>query len=190
MSRAYRITLKESSTRQIQGSDEICTELEVLEILPKEQMGELLKRELEKRGYKDDGEGKLSRKDGNITITIDPKTCEVSVRSDVNENVTLESKGESVGYDDAGPGQTELKERLKKQLQEDLERKASRASEQLQGKATAELEEKLCDLQPELNEVVNKITREALKEKAQQLGSVKEVSEDEASGSLTIKIEV
>jgi len=190
MSRAYRITLKESSTRQIQGSDEICTDLEVLEILPKEQMSELLQKELEKRGYKDDGDGKLTRTDGNITVAIDPKTCEVSVRSDVNENVTLESKGESVGYDDAGPGQAELKERLQKQLKEDLERKAAKASEQLQGKATQELEKKLCDLQPELNEVVNKITREALKQKAQQLGSVKEVSEDEQSGSLTIKIEV
>ena len=34
MSRAYRITVKESSTRELKGSDEICTQLEVLEILP------------------------------------------------------------------------------------------------------------------------------------------------------------
>ena len=68
--------------------------------------------------------------------------------------------------------------------------KATKASEQLQGKATQELEEKLCDLQPELSDVVNKVTREALKQKARQLGSVKEVSEDEETGSLTIKIEV
>jgi len=52
------------------------------------------------------------------------------------------------------------------------------------------LEKKLCDLQPELSDVVNKVTRQAIKEKAQQLGTVKEVSEDEESGSLTIKIEV
>ena len=162
----------------------------MLEILPKEQMSELLRKELEKRGFAENGDGKLTRKDGNITVTVDPKTCEVSVRSDVAEDVTLESKGESVGYDDAGPGQAELRERLKKQLHEDLERKAAKAGEQLQGKATEELERKLCDLQPELGEVVNKVTREALKQKARQLGSVKEVSEDEASGSLTIKIEV
>ena len=34
MSRAYRITVKESETRELRGEDEICTRLELLEVLP------------------------------------------------------------------------------------------------------------------------------------------------------------
>lgn len=190
MSRAYRITVKESSTREIKGADEICTQLEVLEILPPEVMAELLERELIQKGYQKQDDGTLARSDGNTTVTVDPKSYEVTVKATVGEEVTLEAKRETFGYDDVGPGQKEIRERLKKQIDEDLEQKAENESERLQGQATAELEEKLCDLQPELSEVVNKVTREALKQKARQLGNIKELSEDEATGSLTIKIEV
>ena len=44
MSRAYRIKVKESISRQVKGSDEISTTLEVLEILPPEAMAELLRK--------------------------------------------------------------------------------------------------------------------------------------------------
>lgn len=79
---------------------------------------------------------------------------------------------------------------MKSQLQDDLEKKAEHERERLQSAATEELEQKLCDLQPELSEVVNKVTREALKQKANQLGTIKEISENAESGELTIKIEV
>ena len=46
MSRAYRITVKESETRHLKAGDEICTDLEILEILPPEDMGTLLRNEL------------------------------------------------------------------------------------------------------------------------------------------------
>ena len=44
MSRAYRITVKESDTRHLKAGDEICTQLEILEILPPEDMATLLQR--------------------------------------------------------------------------------------------------------------------------------------------------
>ena len=37
---------------------------------------------------------------------------------------------------------------------------------------------------------MNHVTREALKQKAAQLGQIKEMTEDPQSGSLTIKVEV
>lgn len=190
MSRAYRITVKESSSRQLKGSDEICTDLEILEILPPEQMRELLKAALKKRGYCENEDGKMTRQDGNITINVDPATGEVSVKSQVEEDVTLEARREAVGYDDAGPSQKEIQERVRQQLETDLEQKANEETERLQNEATQELEKKLCDIQPELSDSVNEMTREALKRKAAQMGNIREISEDEESGSLTIKIEV
>ena len=162
----------------------------MLEILPAERMAELLKKALKERGYEEQEDGTMTRKEGNTTVKVDPKTCEVSVKSDVTEEVGLEAKREVSGYDDVGPKQQELRERAKQQLSDDLEKKAEKETERLQQRASEELEKKLCDLQPELSDVVNKVTREALKEKAQQLGTIKEISEDERTGELTMKIEV
>ena len=68
--------------------------------------------------------------------------------------------------------------------------RAEKETERLQTEATEALERHLEELQPELAKVVNKVTRDALKQKAKQLGTVKEIAEDAETGSLTIKVEV
>ena len=108
MSRAYRVSVKESQNRVIRAEDHVCTDLEILEVLPPEQMGELLSQELEKRGFERDGD---------------------------------------------------------------------------------KLEGQLQDLRQELDEAVNRVTAEALKRKAAQMGQIKEMTEDE-TGNLTIVVEV
>ena len=45
-------------------------------------------------------------------------------------------------------------------------------------------------LREELDQAVNRITAEALKQKAAQIGQIKELTEDPQSGSLTIVLEV
>ncbi len=83
-----------------------------------------------------------------------------------------------------------IEERLSKELKSDLEKKAEQQAAKTQSAATDKLENELRDVQPELNEVVNRVTAEALKQKAAQMGQIKEISEDAESGSLTIKVEV
>ncbi len=190
MSRAYRITVKESDTRQLKGSDEICTELELLEILPGEQMAELLKKALAEKGFEEAADGKMTRRDGQVTVTVDPCSGEVSVKSEVGEQVTIDVKREAMTYDDAGPGEKAIRERVKEQLKDDIEKKANKETERLQGQATEALEKKLEEIQPELAQVVNQVTREALKQKAAQMGTVKEIAEDPETGNMTIKVEV
>ena len=51
MSRAYRIRVKESVNQDLSASDEVCSDLEILEILPGDQMAELVAKELKDRGY-------------------------------------------------------------------------------------------------------------------------------------------
>lgn len=190
MSRAYRITVKEALSREVKGSDEICTKLDVLEILPPEQMAGLLKQELLERGFLENEDGTLTRDDGAVKVTVEPCTGEVTVKSEAIDNVSLEANREVTGYDDVGPGEGALRDRVKEQLKQELERKAEKESERLQSEATQKLEQALDDLQPELGKVVNKITREALKQKAAQMGTITEIVEDTQTGNLTIKVEV
>ena len=190
MSRAYRITVKESESRHLKAGDEIGTRLEILEILPPEDMATLLKDELKNRGFEEQEDGTLLRRDGDVTVRVDPCSGEVTVKAESEATVSQEAKRDATGFNDVGPNESTLRDRVKEQLKQDLDKKFEQEQSRLQNQATEQLEKKLQELQPEISEVVNKVTRDALKQKAQQLGTVKEVSEDAETGSLTIKLEV
>jgi hypothetical protein len=173
----------------MQAEDEICTKLELLEVLPPEQMAELLRGELKERGFAEE-DGVLVRRDGEVAVTIDPACGEVILTAETERKVKIESEREGVAYDDFGPAEKAVKKSLEKQLQSDLERRAEHEQGRLQSEATKRLEGHLADVQKELNQAVNRVTAEALKRKAAQLGAIKEMSEDPQTGSLTIKVEV
>ncbi|HXD87985.1 MAG TPA: hypothetical protein VN641_15975 [Urbifossiella sp.] len=190
MSRAYRISMKESDTRCLKAGDEIGTQLEILDILPPEDMATLLREELEKRGFAEQDDGTMARSDGAVTVTVDPCSGEVTVKAQAEETVSQEARREASGFNDVGPNEGSLRERVKEQLKQDLNKKFEQEQSRLQNEATEKLEKHLQKIQPEISEIVNKVTRDALKEKAQQLGTVKEIAEDPETGSLTIKLEV
>lgn len=190
MSRAYQIRVKESATRTVKGSDEVCTRLELLDILPPEETAALLRAELQNRGFEEKEDGTLIRKDGGLTVTVDPCNGEVSVKSETVSTVDIEVSRQGIGFDDVGALQTHLEAKLRQQAKDDIEAKAGQETAKLQAQATAALERHLDELQPEIGRIVNKVTREALKAKAARLGSVKEVAEDEETGAMTIKVEV
>jgi FtsH ternary system domain X5 len=189
MSRAYRIRVSESLNRTIRAEDSVCTQLELLEILPPEQMAALLREELKGRGFAEN-DGQLVRTDGDLTTSIDPECGTVTVESKSESAVKLQGDREGVGYSDFGPGETTVRRELSKQLQGDLAKQAEHEQGKLQEAATKRLEGHLVDLKKELNGAVNRVTAEALKQKAAQIGQIKEVTEDPQSGSLTIKVEV
>ena len=190
MSRAYRISVKESETRHLKAGDEIGTTLELLEILPPEDMATLLRRELKARGFEEQPDGTLVRKDGTTTVTVDPCSGAVTVKAESEATVEQQAERNATGFNDVGPNEGTLRDRVRDQLKQDLDKRFYEKQSALQKEATDRLEKKLQELQPEVADIVNKVTRDALKEKAQQLGTVKEISEDAESGSLTIKIEV
>jgi hypothetical protein len=91
MSRAYRINVKESLERDLSASDEVCSDLEILQILPPEQMADLLRGELKGRGFEEEND-KLVRVDKGVTVTVDPNTGEVSVKSETADKVELKAE--------------------------------------------------------------------------------------------------
>lgn len=190
MSRAYRVKVRESIQQVVRGEDSVGTTLEILEILPCESMAELLSEELLRRGFEAKGEVLVRAKDG-VVIEVDAASGEVTVRSEVSEEYA--SEGEMQGFVDEDFGkegrkraETVLREQLKQKLTEGAEAKAAEARQQ----ATARLESELQGLKAELNQVVNRVTAEALKRKAAQIGQIKQMTEDPQDGSLTIVLEV
>jgi hypothetical protein len=189
MSRSYRISVSESLSRVIRAEDRVSTQLEVLGVLPPEQMAGLLADELAKRGFQRDG-NVLVRQDEGVTIAVNPETGEVAVSSQECADTTVSGEREGRAYDDAGAHARDVRKSLKEQLQKDLEHKIEEKTQELQGKATDRLEGHLADVRAELDSVVNRVTAEALKRKAAQMGQIKEITEDPQAGSLTIVVEV
>jgi FtsH ternary system domain X5 len=190
MSRAYRITVRESVTREVRGSDEISTQLELLDILPPEATNQLLRESLKRRGFEEQPDGTLARTDGDVTVRVDPCSGEVTVRAEATEDVTLKGSKDATGWDDAGPNSEAASARARQELLSELDKRMDKENARLQAEATAALEKHLQDLQPEIGQVVNEVTRESLKQKAAQLGTITDISEDAASGSMTIQVEV
>jgi hypothetical protein len=189
MSRAYRINVRETLNRVIRAEDHVSTQLELLEILPPELMAQLLRAELEKHGFECEGDELVREQDG-VVVTVDPTTGTVTVRAEAAEEVNIE--GERIGYaaDQGGKHARQVREQTRKELQKELEGKAGLKRDKLQSQVTDRLEAQLGDLRQELNQAVNRVTAEALKQKAAQLGQIKEMTEDPQSGSMTIVLEV
>jgi hypothetical protein len=189
MSRSYRIRVRESLRRVIRASDHVSSQLELLEILPPEQMAELLAQELTGRGFERKGK-QVVRNDQGISIAVDLDSGEVTVSAAAQGKVDLTSEKEGRAYDDAGPNSAQVKVQLRKAIQASLAQEADRQTAELQKQATDRLEAALGDVRRELDQAVNRATAAALKLKASQMGQIKNLTEDAATGSLTIVVEV
>jgi hypothetical protein len=189
MSRAYRIAVKESENRIIRAEDHVSTDLEIIQVLPPEQMAGLLADELANRGFERDGDT-MTRKQPGVTISVDTTTGTITVSAEAEEETTIEVEREGRAYDDVGPHASKVRESLHEEARKDIDKKASEKKAALQTKVTDKLEGELTDLRQEMDQVVNRVTAEALKRKAAQLGQIKEMTEDPEAGSLTIVVEV
>jgi len=185
MSRAFRISLAENRTENIHVEDGVCTALEVLDVLPKEEMAELLARELAGRGFDRDGRTMKKVVDG---VSIEVDLVEGTVTAKIAEERAVEAHARAertVGQD------TQAKrDRLKEIVGRDLDRKIAAERGKMTDELAARLEKALRDVKNDLDRASAKATGEALKVKASRLGDIEEVSEDPETGSLTIKVRV
>jgi hypothetical protein len=190
MSRAYRIKVSETLTRTVHVEDGVTFNMELLDILPEGRMAELLKDELEALGFEEDDEGVMRRVDDNgVEVAVEPVTRGVTIRLADALELDLETEVEGV-FDDDITHRADADEQLRDRATARLERQARDQTERRNKEVTKTLEGCIGGLQAQLDRVSNKVTREALKEKAATMGDVQEISEDEQSGNLRIRVRV
>lgn len=188
MSRAYRIKVKESIRRVIRAEDHVSSELEILEILPGDQMAAILADELARQGF--ERQGDVAKRQGKgTTISVDLKTGAVTVRAESIAELDIAGEKEGFAYEESS-SHSDATARTRKALIEELEKKATAHRADLQKQVTDSLEAQLNDLRAELHGAVNRATARALKQKAAQLGQIKTITEDTEAGTLTIVVEV
>lgn len=188
MSLAYRLKIRESETRVLEAKDGISTRLELLEVLPAERMAELLRQTLQQRGFVEQANGTLQRRQGKGVITIDPNDGTVTVT--VQEEQEVKHKAEKSVPVYTGTSPTKVLKEERKLLREQLSQQFAETQKELQVDVANQCEKILQEIQAELDAVVNQVMREAIKIKARQMGEIREIQEDATTGELTIKLEV
>lgn len=188
MSRAYRVSVRETIRRVVRAEDHVRSQLELLEVLPASEMAELLAGELARRGFARQGET-LTRTQDGVEVSVELATGAVTVRAAAEKEVELEGEQTGHAYEEAA-NRREVETRLSEQLRTSLEREAREREAKLQSELTGRLEAQLGDISAELDHAVNRATAEALKRKAAQIGRIKEMTEDPEAGGVTIVVEL
>jgi hypothetical protein len=186
MSRAYQIRVSESVVRVIHIEDGVQAAIEILPILAKERMAELLADELVRRGFVRDGDAALRSEADGTEVLVDLVAGTLSVH--VSETAELARAGErsqSVIEERVAQAEPAMRERLRAQLEREIQDEADSRRRAL----TKRLEDKVRELKAEIDQITTKVTANALKERAAQLGEIESIHEGE-DGSLTIKVKV
>jgi len=192
MSRAYRIAVSGSIERVVHVDDGVCGSLELLPILPKERMRDLLASELARRGFTI--EKNIARKTPEkgivVEVDLDASTVTVKVEGDVALNIEHQERAVLGERRPSIEREAEAREKLKDKVDAELARAAAAEIERGRRVLAQKLEGKLRDLKGEIDEAINRVTADALKEKARSMGEIEEIAEDPATGSLTIKVKL
>src|SRR5438132_12899467 len=115
MSRAYRIQVSERVCRVTRASDHVSTRLEILQILPPEDMAALLRKELEEHGFTPEGD-RLVRDEGEAKIVVEPATGTVTVRAEADQEVAMKRTESGFSHTQEGAEARKAKEALRQQV--------------------------------------------------------------------------
>lgn len=181
MSRAYVVRVAESVTKTIHVEDGMAFHLEILGVLSKERMVQLLVEKLVERGFQQQADGALSRDTDGIHIRVSPETGEVTVGVVLEESVTR-SADRVLRSRDA--------ETATRQVRSQLEGEIARERGARQQTITAHLEQHIGAIRAELDRVSTAVVAEALKQRAGELGEIQEIVEDPETGDLKITVRV
>jgi hypothetical protein len=171
-SRPWKLTSPPPVGRVVAAEDHVNVKIDLPPLLPPERTGQLLSGVLRRRGFGDGDDGRLVRERGGVTVTVDPADGSVEVRAEAEQQLPP---------DKPNPCTCRALERV---------REAEATANDLQRQVTHRLAGALARLGCELEGVTAEVTRQALKEKAAQMGEVKEVTEDPKTGNMTIVVEV
>lgn len=195
MSQCYRVQLKESVTRVVKGEDSISYPIELTQILPPEEMLDLLKEQLKEQGWEADNEDEtvfVTEGPGGEALRIDLEEMELTASISSERIVKTQAEAHGASERSENQAQADAKAKLAQEVQMRGDSIEDAGTKELQAEVTEQLAESESDRQRQMNEILQKVYAESLKRKARQLGDVVETLEstsEDGNYELTIRIE-
>lgn len=198
MSYPYRVRVSKAVERTVSSRDEVKRKLKVDPILSDEEMQDIAREALLKRGFEEGDDGRLRRVgDDGIQEEVDLETMEVTISLEQSEEIVKEKTLEVLGDSHTREGMAAAEEKTRSEAEARLEKTLAITDDEIKEKEeqlSREIAEKLEAgdeaRRRELMEVVAEVQAESLKKKAASLGNVMSVEESTNGGEfeLTIKI--
>jgi hypothetical protein len=177
--------VKGSVHRVVHVEDGVCTTLELLPILPKEETAAILVEALRERGF--DASGSIARRieEDGVSLEIDPLTGAVSLKAEASSRIAVDKERTERVYEETLEAGTEA---ARKRIEHEAEQAAAEAERDAQAEVRRVLERRLADVRAELDTIATTVAAEALKKKARTLGEIEELHENVETGELTIRV--
>lgn len=187
-------TLQVTAVAQREGdvdvSDHADVEIRVLPILPRERTDQLIRDQLRARGWVEQPDGSLHQEIGDAVAVLPPdaNTVRVTLSDETSVSVEAKATGRIQQGDDAA--RAEVDARAARNAEAALAEAADGARRALEARTAKRLLEVWHGVRAELDEVVNQTTKQALQERAAELGSIDSVSEGHGDHGYEITITV
>lgn len=189
MSQLYHIQLKASVSETYDLSDKTVHQLDLTEILPEDEMKDILKGRLQERGYEEKEPGIWSKQqEGGVEVNINLENMELSAH--IKEEKELETE---VAVRGSGYSRENARNEARNQLshaQDSAKEKLDAEGQKLQRQLTKQLEEGEQERLREVNEILQEVYAESLKRRAGQLGEIMEIHESKEQGQYELTIHV
>ena len=187
MSLSYRVTLQVAEV--VSADDKTVHQLDLQSILSEEEMRDLLRQSLIARGYEEEEEGKMVRREesGEI-ITVDLDSLEMT--TELAEDAEVRGKVDAWGDSESRAG---ARRQAEANARAQADAMVDRGAKDAQRRVTQQLAEGEKERLEEMNETLQDVYAEALKRKAQKLGDVVDQHEgtnENGEYELVIKVEV
>ncbi len=180
MSRSYRIRWRDSRSQQqfltasdsVSGADSFVMDLCLLEILPEEEMARLLKEALAAEGWTEGEQGPTRQFEGAVAeLAEDGKSVTVSLET--------------------GDRRVQVRSLDRDQLQEQLKAKVEQQQQAMDEQVTRQLLRVEPEVRGAIQQTLQKVYVEALKQKAATMGEVRSVEESrDERGELELTIQI
>ncbi|MEZ4405701.1 MAG: hypothetical protein R3A52_04275 [Polyangiales bacterium] len=152
---------------------EISVDVKMLPILQDEAMRALLQRVLAEKGWEKSPDGSMSKRFGSATATLsaDGKTVTLKVekQSEVSGRASVQQQDDE--------SDTKAEQRAEREAEKNLEAEKGRVKTRLEEEGTRALLREEPGLRAALQEALNRVYREALEQRARELGEVESVQE-------------
>jgi|GEM_PF-660639 len=194
MSQCYRVSLKSSICRTVEGEDSVSYPIELTEILPPEEMASVLREALERDDWErlEEGDDNKWRTTGpageELVIDLD----EMEITATIHEESEVSAEVEVTGIGEGkGSAQQDAQHQLREQEQATGDAIEDAGRRDLREQIREKLEESEKDRARQVNRLLQEVYAESLKRKAGQLGEILDIQEGTgASGDYELTIRV
>jgi hypothetical protein len=161
----------------VEISDHADLEIRVLPILPRERIDQLVRDELERRGWTRGDDGTLTKQIGDTLATLPPGASSIRITISDETSVQVEANVRQ----SITAGDEEARAAVNARAEAEAARRLADATADARRALEADAADRLLtvwrELRAELDDVVNVTTRRALEQRATELGAIESIEE-------------